>query len=514
MKLYQFQKEMVDRFVTTPSILCGDEMGTGKTVEALALDLRRRTTLLNGQRQTDFKTLVVSPLSVASSWERHIHLMWPGARVFVIDPKNRPAFIEALKQRYHYYVLHWEGLRLIDELQDVKWWHIIADEVHRAKSKKAQQTVALKKQKATYKTGLSGTPADNHPQDLWSVLHWLYPGQWASQWNFNRRYVMIQTHTSGGGCTAVTDPENWVTCGKNHKHSFRKVIGVGNVDELHDRIRDYYIRRTKKEVLPQLPAKYYSTIEVELPPKQRRIYKQMQKDMLAWVGKHEEEPIAAPMVIAQLTRLKQFALGYAELVPAVRKRRDCKSCDGDCVGHNVELVRLTEPSAKLDALMELLEDNPDEQIVVFSESKQIINLLEARLRRAGITHGIYTGDTSPDDRTRIVDEFQRGAIRVFAGTITAGGEGITLTAANTVVFLDRTWNPSKNRQAEDRLHRIGQQNSVHVIDIVAKDTVDRGRLQMLKLKWSWLKAMLGDKKAEEEEDEGDYASAGVRSASQ
>jgi SNF2 family DNA or RNA helicase len=157
--------------------------------------------------------------------------------------------------------------------------------------------------------------------------------------------------------------------------------------------------------------------------------------------------------------------------------------------------------------MQILADT-NRQVVVFSESKQIINLLAKRLEDANITHVLLTGDTPAEGRTRNIDTFQRGRARVFAGTITAGGIGITLTAASTVVFLDRAWNPSQNRQAEDRLHRIGQKSAVQVIDLVARDTVDGGRLQQIKLKWEWLKELLGDKPTVYEEVE-EYDAAGV-----
>jgi len=482
MKLYPFQKEMVDKFENVPSVLCGDEMGLGKTVQAIALDLRRRTTQLNGYKQTDCKTLIIAPLTVLSSWVDHIQLLWPGARIAVIDPKNRQDFVNKLRQPYHYYIVHWQGVRLMPELQSAPWWHVIADEVHKAKNRKAQWTQELKKIKTSYKTGLSGTPADNAPQDLWSVLNWLYPRIWTSYWSFTRYFVKIKVHNTGS-CMAEG-------CGAYHKRGYRQIIGVAHVDELHQAIAPYYIRRLKEDVVKELPDKYYSTVTVDLQPKQRRIYNQMRSDMLAWVGQHEHEPIAAPVIVAQLTRLKQFALSYASLeTVTVRKR--------DGTAQKVQRVRLSEPSTKLDAVMEIIEDNPDESFVVFSESKQIIGLLATRLDRASISHVLLTGDTPQADRGRIIDEFQSKNVRVFAGTIAAGGIGITLTAASTGLFLDRAWNPSSNRQAEDRLHRIGQKNAVHIIDIVARDTVDGGRLQQLKMKWSWLRTLLGDKVEEE-----------------
>jgi hypothetical protein len=142
--------------------------------------------------------------------------------------------------------------------------------------------------------------------------------------------------------------------------------------------------------------------------------------------------------------------------------------------------------------MQILEDNPDEQIVVFSQFKQIIHLLEKRLVKSGISHVLLTGDTPQEERGNIVERFQKGEAKVFAGTIAAGGVGITLTASSTIVFLDRSWSPALNQQSEDRLHRIGQKEAVQVIDIMARDTVDLGRKQRLEQKWSWIRELLGD----------------------
>src|SRR5690606_5120438 len=122
---------------------------------------------------------------------------------------------------------------------------------------------------------------------------------------------------------------------------------------------------------------------------------------------------------------------------------------------------------------------PDEPIVIFSRFKQLIRLVEDRLAKKDIRYVRITGDDSEADRRKAVADFQAGRVRVFLGTIGAGSEGITLTAASTVIFLDRDWTPARNAQAEDRLHRIGQKNAVQVIDIIARDTVDLGHHQKL-----------------------------------
>ena len=338
------------------------------------------------------------------------------------------------------------------ELTQMSWLHIIVDECHRMKNRKAQQTRALKNIKnVEYKTALSGTPVINAPYEFWSVLNWIKPSAFKSYWKFYQQYTDFEIDPRG----------------------FHKVKGPKEAESLLEAIDPFYVRRLKVDVLKDLPEKYYTEIEVELTTVQKRAYKTMQDHMISWIGKQEEETLAAPVVIAQLTRLMQFAVAYGEL-------------EG-------EKLVLTEPSAKLDVLLDLLEDNPKEQFVVFTRFKGFVDLASKKFSSLGISHVALTGDTPQEDRGRIVDEFQEGRHRVFIGTIAAGGVGITLTNASTVVFIDRDWSPALNSQAEDRLHRIGQKNAVQVIDIIAKDTIDRGRHQKLELKLSWIKQLLGDK---------------------
>lgn len=468
-ELYPFQKESVEKFVNVPAVLIGDDMGLGKTVQGIALDMRKRQA--HGAafaKRGKPLTLVVAPLSVLGVWRSHFQEWQPSLKVCVIDSKNRKDFVEAiLKGQADIFICHWEAIRLMPELQKITWFHVIADEIHRAKNRKAQQTVALKKLHTEHKLGLSGTPADNAPQDFWSILNWLYPRYFTSYWNFFRKHVIVKRHDLTGACG----------CKQFHQRAYDEILGCANVDELMSAISKFYIRRLKEDVLTDLPEKYFTRIEVELTVPQRRAYDEMRRRMLAWVGQHEDQPIAAPIVVAQLTRLQQFACAYAKFE------------DGKLV--------LTEPSSKVDLVVQLIEDNPNDQIVVFSQSKQVANMVARRLQANKVPVSVLTGDTKQADRPGVVEAFQAGRTRVFVGTIAAGGVGITLTAASTIVFMDRAWSPSINRQAEDRLHRIGQKNAVQVIDLVATNTVDAGRLQRIELKWSWVKQILGDKVEED-----------------
>lgn len=475
----------MNKFATVPAVLLADEMGLGKTVTAIAIDKMKREL----QHNPHGRTLVIAPLSVLDVWREHLALWNPSLTVRVIDPKNRALL---LSKPADVYIVHWDALRLMPELNKHQWFHVIADEAHRAKNRKAQMTQAFKRLHTDNKLASTGTPADDKPHDMWSILNWLYPKTFSSYWRFYNNHIVSETHPKGG---------------------FRMMVGVRNVRELHRSIQPFYIRRTKDEVLPDLPDKYYTEYHVKLNPRQRKAYEAMKKDMLAWVGENEDKPLAAPVAISRLMRLQQFALADIDIVDGWKQKRLTETwirriAEGKdappgpspsgkmpMAGHywiQGKIYRMVEPSSKLDTLMQILEDNPNESVVVFSQFKQVINLLGQRLTSSGILHGLYTGDTSKEDRDRIVRDFQTGDIRVFGGTIRAGGEGITLTRSRTMVFTDRDWSPTKNRQAEDREHRVGQKGAVQIIDLVADNTVDRGRLQQIDLKWSRIKEFLGE----------------------
>jgi len=484
MELLPFQREAVEKLQYATNVLIGDDMGLGKTVEAIALDAHRRhnAVLPKGKPHT----LIVSISgAMVQSWERHYNKWAPHLSVAVCNPKDRDTFEGQITSGLHdVYIVHWQALRLLKAPLSKHWFHIVADEVQNAKNRKAQQTVALKKLSTQFKTGLSGTAADNKPEDLWSILNWLYPRTWSSYWRFYNHHIVFVSEVTASG------------------RSFRKVIGLAYEDEIHRAMEPFYIRRLKSDpaIQIQLPEKTYTTLWVDLDTQQRRAYDQMKRHMIAWVGEQDqEEPVAAPVVIAQLMRLQQFASAYATLESYLRKEKRTDRYTGEVTVKMVpaQRVRLCEPSSKLDEVMNLVENNPDESIVVFSQSKQMINLLHKRLEAKKIPTSILTGDVPMGDRDAVVQDFEAGRTRVFAGTIAAGGTGITLTRASTVVFLDRAWNTSANRQAEDRLHRIGQRKAVQVIDIVARNTVDLGRLQRLQLKWSWIARILGDPTSEQ-----------------
>jgi SNF2 family DNA or RNA helicase len=522
--LRPFQLAAADHLDRLPGRLVADDPGTGKTFTAGELDRRCRERDLDVRCGAWRPTLVICPKAMLYTWGGWYAQYRPDERLAVLDPRTadtRKPFKKAvLEQTADIYVVHYEGLKiLLEQLHQVKWFHIIADEAHKISNYQSQNSKAVRSLKAEWRTALTGTPADRAPDQIWAVLNFLDKRTWSSYWTFRQRYV-----------TEYVDRDNKPVTGAN-PHT---------MPELQERLKPIMVRRRKQEVLPQLPQKQYQNVWVDLSPTQRRVYNEMRDNMLAWVGEHEDEPLQAAVIIAQLIRLQQIALAAPRFeTKMVRKKLKCwlpEGHEGDCAPdptsfdqyvdgiedeyqelidpaewdeltpdnsswhgkyHMVEQVDiiLEDPSSKLDAAMDLIQGRVDagEQVVVFSQFSRAVDLLCARLDKAGVTNGKYTGGTRNTTRNNIVAGFADGKIDVFAGTIGAGGTGLNLQTANTVIFLDRAWKPGDNLQAEDRVHRMGQQaGSVTIIDIIARSTVDRGRLQHIRRNWHEVQKLLGD----------------------
>jgi SNF2 family DNA or RNA helicase len=442
-------------------------MGCGKTVTGIGLDLDLRER--HGRTGRYFRTLIICQKNGISIWKSHLlRLGVAGNRILAVDPGDRKEFADELAEgahRYDYYIVHWDVLTKLEDLTlkhgrrpHIQWDHLIADEVHLAKNRKALRTKELKKIAAHVKTGLSGTPADDKPQDIWSVLQWLFPKVYTSYWKFFDKYLEWDDYTG-----------------------YRRIIGVKNMREFHREIEPFYIRRELIDVRGSMPPKTYTQIDVKLTDRQRRDYDDMVEFQLSRVGSDEDELIA-PVAIAVHQRLLQMGLGTITLDwSGFESGRD----DGP-------RVKIGEPSPKIDALFEIIEANENESFIVWTNFLDVADMVEDRCIKKNIPVSKLTGKvTSQSARTAAVASFQAGLSRVFVGTIGAAGTSITLNKAHTSFFLDRHWNPSKNLQAEDRNYRIDNDDTpCQVIDIVALDTVDEKRIEKIGRKARWLRELL------------------------
>jgi len=486
--LYQFQKEDVEKLVRQPSALIGSEMGTGKTHEAIALD-----NLWAEENKGKFKpTLVIAPLNTHDSWMEKYGEQAPDVDVIRIDRKNRDRFVDDIRKgRGDVFLMHWDALRMMSYLGEVEFQTIVGDEIHRIANRKSQVTRAAYKLRGIHKLGMSGTAGGDKPDTLWSVLHWLYPSYFRSYWKFRKQFTVEEKQYRWDG-------------ERNQEQGYSKITGVQNAEELRALMDPWYVRHLKTEpcceyhpegVMPWLPEKVYDRIWVDLSPKERRIYEQMRKEMVAWVNENEEYPLSAAVVAAQLQRLSQFALATPEVVGKKWVWRT-KMIDGVPTKVHVEVddVRLVEPSTKLDAAQELFLDHDNKQFLVGTSSRVLANMAHEKFKRKGISSFVLSGDTPQSQREGMVNRFVAGDTQLFISVIQAGAEGIDglQHATDTCVMIDYTWQTVKNKQFIDRLHRDGQKNTVQIIDIMARNTVDLGRHTHLETKWTWLKEILGD----------------------
>lgn len=462
--LYPFQKSGAAFLNVAKQALLADEMGTGKTIQAIAaLKLADAAPIL-----------IVCPNSVKRNWLRELSKWWPEVGVEVYTPgKAGKEALERVKTGLsRVLIINWENtwrlsklapfgsIKLTDKdkepkpLNEIPFEAVVADEAHRAKEPSAKQTRALwaVMHKAKYRFALTGTPVANSPRDLWSIMHGLAPHEYPGYGQFVDRYGMQSWNAFGG----------------------LEVVGLNPTtkDEFFKFFDPRFLRRSKALVLPELPAKTYSQRFVTLSGKQKKAYTELEDRMLTELDNGDVAYVTTPL--AKLTRLRQVAASYVDI-------------DDD-------KWMLTEPSAKLDELDAILEEAGDEQIVVFAEHRQIIDLYAARLDKRGISYGQLTGAQSEQLRQDDIESFKAGKLKIMLCTLGAGGEGVDgLQVASIVVFLQRSYSMIKDKQAEDRLHRSGQQRPVEVIDIVAEETIEDRILQVLEQKGERLEEICRDK---------------------
>lgn len=486
-KLYDYQRAAVDFMADHPRILLADDMGLGKTLQALSAQAEF---LIRNEINPGQPKLVICPSSAKGVWAREIRKWLGDDEPYVIvqgTAKQREKLLQEGIKKNAWVIVNWEQVRAVKRQEDrevhhrdgsvsmktetwyemkeplfeqTEWLTVIADEAHRAKNRKAAQTQGLWRIDAPLKLALTGTPLMNSPDELWSILKWLYPEQYGKSskghprtafWAFHDQYT--ESYEGYGGSKIV--------------------VGVKNPDALRFELQNRLIRRTKGEKL-NLPPKVRQTIPVTLNPKQRKLYEKAEKEF--WlaieqaVKEGDKDATKFAEGIAAGKKVYEISNGAAR---TVRLRQ---------VASSPALLGAEDDSAKLDAAVEIITDNQPKQFVVFCEFVETVHLLVERLRKPrphgpGLRAEAFTGEVDSALRTVYEDRFQNGEIDVLVGTIGAMRESITLTAADTVIFTERAWVPGWNEQAEDRLWRNGQENAVTVIILEAEDTVDVDKIK-------------------------------------
>ena len=319
---------------------------------------------------------------------------------------------------------------------------------------------------AKYRIAMTGTPIANSVVDLWSTLNWLYPESFPAKSRFIDRYLISSLNPYG----AMT------------------ILGIQeNMRQELFNIIDPILRRMPKEViLPFLPPVVYEKRYVDMGTKQAKAYDQMQKRMVALLD--DDQMVVSVNPVTKMLLMLQFASSYATA-------EDIKYIDPE-TGHEKTKteVTLAEPSAKLDAFIDDLEEFEGHSIVVFTPFKQLLDLLGARLEKLGIPYGRITGDESSIERQVHMDNFQQGLTKIILATPGAGGTGITLTKADIAVYLGRPWSNIDSEQSEGRIHRLGSEvhDKITYIDYISSNTVEDKVFDALDRKGYTLQEILRD----------------------
>jgi SNF2 family DNA or RNA helicase len=381
--------------------------------------------------------LIVCPTSLIPNWSMEAARFAPSLKVLVLHGATRKQSFRAIKK--HDLILTTYPLLTRDyETLTAQDWHmVILDEAQMIKNPRAETTLQALRLRAEQRLCLSGTPLQNHLGELWSLFDFLAPGFLGGQKSFKTLY----------------------------RTPIEKNGDVERQEQLARRVRPFLLRRTKEEVATELPPKTEIAEPIEMEQGQRAIYEGIRLAMHARVKS----------AIADKGLAKS---GIIVLDALLKMRQAC--CDPRLL--KLKAVETAKAgSAKLDRLMELLGVLKQEgrRVLVFSQFTEMLALIEKRLRDEDIGYVMLTGDTK--DRRTPVKRFQAGEVPVFLISLKAGGVGLNLTAADTVIHYDPWWNPAAEDQATDRAHRIGQTKKVFVHRMITLGTIEE-KMEVLKEK--------------------------------
>lgn len=453
--LRPFQRADV-AFMAQTSVMNSNEQGLGKTVEAIGAVFEAGL--------DDGPQLVVAPLtSLETVWKYELDT-WVGDPVFILSGEQTPdwsAIKKLLKKKEPFWFITTAAQvrrGLPETVAKVQWRTFIVDEFHKTgltnvsgdPSKGTQFGRAVRTIPRERIYLVSGTPIGGKPIKLWGALNHMKPEVFTSKWRWAEQWLHVSTNPYG----------------------FKEIGGLrpDTINDFYPAHAQFIVRRLKSEVLSQLPAKQYINVWCDMLPAQARQYSQM--DDLAEL-RIEEERLSATGILAEYTRLKQFAAGERSIVKTTKIKK----------GEPVEHIDLPiKFSNKLAPLIQRLNEagidpefpEGDSVAVVASQSKVFIKWIAEQLNKQGIKTELITGDTKAKDRASIVKRFQSGenSPRVVAVTTTAGGVAITLDRADTVHILDETWDPDDQQQLEDRIHRISRIHQVMCYYYRSKGTIE------------------------------------------
>jgi SNF2 family DNA or RNA helicase len=378
-------------------------------------------------------SLIVAPVSVLGNWQQEIRRFAPELTLLVLHGAKRKARFASIGAAD--VILIGYPLLLVDGdmLLERDFSFVILDEAQTIKNPQAKVSQVAQALRAEHRLCLSGTPMENHLGDLWSLFNFVQPGLLGERRQFQRLY---RTPIENGG-------------------------DVKRAAALSRRVQPFLLRRTKDAVARDLPPKVQIVEAIELDERQRDFYDGIR------LGMHRR--------VREAIEQQGLARSHLTVLNALLKLRQA-CCDPRLVDADTPTQLI--PSAKLDwlstALPELIAEG--RRILLFSQFTSMLNLIETRVNELSIPYCLLTGETR--HRSELVERFQAGDIPLFLISLKAGGTGLNLTAADTIIHYDPWWNPAVEAQATDRAHRIGQDKPVFVYKLIAQGTVEEKIMQL------------------------------------
>ncbi len=416
-----------------------DDMGLGKTLQTLALICRARA-----DQPADPPFLVVAPTSVVSNWAAEIARFAPTLRVVTMESGRGRRPLAELVEGVDVLVTSYALLRLgIDAYAEQPWAGMIMDEAQFVKNRRGRTYAAARRIPTAFKLAITGTPVENNLMDLWALFSLVAPGLFPHPDRF-AEYYRRPIERDG-------DPVR--------------------LAQLRRRIAPFLVRRTKEAVEAELPPKQEKIVEVVLQPRHQKIYQtQLQRERQKVLGLIDDLDGNRFTILRSLTLLRQLSL-------------DPVLVDAQYAG---------VPASKIDVLVTMLDELLGEGhcALVFSQFTGFLDRIGERLDAERIRFVRLDGRTR--DRAGVIERFRAGEARVFLISLKAGGFGLNLTEADYCFVLDPWWNPAAEAQAVDRAHRIGQQRTVMVYRLVARDTIEEKVMDLKARKQRLVQAVLSD----------------------
>jgi SNF2 family DNA or RNA helicase len=430
-----------------------DDMGLGKTLQTIAhLCVEKEAGRLTSP------AIIVGPTSLVGNWEREIARFAPHLKVTVLHGPQRHARAAAIPSSDVVLTTYPLLVRDEERLARERFHVVILDEAQAIKNVRSQAHRAIRSLQADHHICLTGTPVENHLGELWALFDFLAPGLLGDELRFRRWY----------------------------KQPIEQLRDEERLLALREQVAPHMLRRVKRDVAKELPPKTEILHPVDLSGEQRELYEGIR--------------VAAHADVRKVIRAKGLAASTLPILDALMKLRQV-CCDPRLVC--MDAARGVRESAKYEAFFALLGQQLSEghRVLVFSQFTSMLALLSAGLRERGITHLALTGATR--DRQKVVDAFEARKADVFLISLKAGGTGLNLVSADTVIHYDPWWNPAAQAQATDRAYRIGQQRPVFVYNLFAAGSVEE-RVLRLQQRKRWLSnGVLGEGEAGGGLGEGD-----------